>query len=147
MRIIQFPHPTLRRVSKPLRRVDDELRRIVRAMFVLMYQAKGIGLAANQVDLPYRLFVLNLNPDEAAAEDEQVFINPVLSQPKGSEEAEEGLPQPAWPCMPRCGDQKESRSTLTILLARKSKSRSRACSPGLCSTRPIISMVCCSSIG
>ena len=90
MRIIQFPHPTLRRVSKPLRRVDDELRRIVRAMFDLMYQAKGIGLAANQVDLPYRLFVLNLNPDEAAAEDEQVFINPVLSQPKGSEEAEEG---------------------------------------------------------
>jgi peptide deformylase len=90
LRIIQFPHPTLRRVSKPLRRVDDELRRIVREMFDLMYQAKGIGLAANQVDLPYRLFVLNLNPDEAAPEDEQVFINPVLSQPKGSSESEEG---------------------------------------------------------
>jgi len=90
LRIIQFPHPTLRRVSKSLRRVDDDLRRIVREMFDLMYQAKGVGLAANQVDLPYRLFVLNLNPDEAAAEDEQVFINPVLSQPKGSSESEEG---------------------------------------------------------
>lgn len=90
MRIIQFPHPTLRRVSKPLRRVDDELRNIVREMFDLMYQAKGIGLAANQVDLPYRLFVLNLTGDPAEAEEEQVFINPVLSDPKGTAEAEEG---------------------------------------------------------
>ena len=32
-------------------------------MFDLMYEAKGIGLAANQVDLPYRLFVLNLDSD------------------------------------------------------------------------------------
>ena len=90
MRIIQFPHPTLRRVSKPLRRVDDELRKIVREMFDLMYQAKGIGLAANQVDLPYRLFVLNLTGDAAEPDQEQVFLNPVLSQPKGSAEAEEG---------------------------------------------------------
>jgi peptide deformylase len=90
LRIIQFPHPTLRRVSKPLRRVDDELRHIVRQMFDLMYEAKGIGLAANQVDLPYRLFVLNLTGDPAEADEERVFINPVLSQPKGSAEAEEG---------------------------------------------------------
>ncbi len=90
MRIIHFPHPTLRRTSKALRRVDDDLRKIVREMFDLMYQAKGIGLAANQVDLPYRLFVLNLTGDPAEAEEEQVFINPVLSDPKGSAEAEEG---------------------------------------------------------
>jgi peptide deformylase len=90
LRIIQFPHPTLRRVSKPLRRVDDELRHIVRRMFDLMYEAKGIGLAANQVDLPYRLFVLNLSGDPAETDEEQVFINPVLSQPKATAEAEEG---------------------------------------------------------
>ncbi len=90
MRIIQFPHPTLRRVSKPLRRVDDELRHIVREMFDLMYEAKGIGLAANQVDLPYQLFVLNLSGDPAEPDAEQVFLNPVLSQPKGTAEAEEG---------------------------------------------------------
>ena len=59
-------------------------------MFDLMYEAKGIGLAANQVDLPYRLFVLNLTGDAAEADQEQVFINPVLSDPKGSAEAEEG---------------------------------------------------------
>ena len=58
-------------------------------MFELMYEANGIGLAANQVDLPFRLFIVNLaaNPDEG---EEHVFINPVISQPKGNEEREEG---------------------------------------------------------
>ena len=51
-------------------------------MFDLMYQANGIGLAANQVDLPYRLFVLNLDSDPAAAEKEFVFFNPVLRRRK-----------------------------------------------------------------
>lgn len=90
MRVIHFPHPTLLRVSKPLRRVDAELRKMVAEMFDLMYQNKGIGLAANQVDLPYRLFVMNESGDSKNKELERVFINPVLSKPKGSEEAEEG---------------------------------------------------------
>lgn len=90
MRIIQYPHPTLRRLSKPLTRVDDELRRIVAEMFELMYEAKGIGLAANQVDLPYRMFILNLEGNPSKPELERVFLNPVLSHPKGSSEAEEG---------------------------------------------------------
>lgn len=89
MQIITYPHPTLRHKSKPIRRVDAELRRIVRDMFGLMYENKGIGLAANQVDLPLRLFVVNLksNPQEG---EEMVFLNPVISFPKGSDEAEEG---------------------------------------------------------
>ena len=54
-----------------------------------MYAAKGIGLAANQVDLPLQLLVINLagNPDEG---EERVFINPVISQPARRAEAEEG---------------------------------------------------------
>jgi peptide deformylase len=90
LQVIQYPHPTLRHKSKPLKRVDAELRKIVREMFDLMYEAKGIGLAANQVDLPYRLFVLNLESDPKAADQELVFLNPVLTQRKGSAEAEEG---------------------------------------------------------
>jgi peptide deformylase len=90
LHIITYPHPTLRRVSKPLRRVDAELRGVIRQMFDLMYQAKGIGLAANQVDLPLRLFIVNLEARPDAGE-ELVFINPVISLPRGgSEEAEEG---------------------------------------------------------
>ena len=59
MRIVKYPHPALRHKSKPLRRVDGELKNIVREMFDLMYAQNGIGLAANQVDLPYRFFILN----------------------------------------------------------------------------------------
>lgn len=90
MRIIHYPHPTLRHKSKPLRRVDVELQRMIRKMFELMYEAKGIGLAANQVDLPYRLFVLNLQSDPTKPEEERVFINPVISNRKGTATAEEG---------------------------------------------------------
>ena len=90
MHIIQYPHPTLRHKSKPLRRVDAELQKIVREMFDLMYEAKGIGLAANQVDLPWRLFVVHAKSDEGDADRELVFINPVLSRGKGSDEDEEG---------------------------------------------------------
>ena len=90
LHILQYPHPALRYTSKPLRRVDASLAQMVREMFDLMYQAKGIGLAANQVELPYRLFVLNLESDPKARDQEYVFINPVLTQRKGSAEAEEG---------------------------------------------------------
>lgn len=90
MRIVKYPHPTLRHKSKPLRRVDGELRGIVRQMFDLMYLHKGIGLAANQVDLPYRFFLINLASDPAAKDQEHVFINPVISRRTGTVEAEEG---------------------------------------------------------
>jgi peptide deformylase len=90
LKIVQYPHPTLRWKSKPLRRVDAELQKIVRAMFDCMYEARGVGLAANQVDLPYRLFVANLTADPDEPDQEQVFINPVLSKPKGQAESEEG---------------------------------------------------------
>ena len=90
MHIVQYPHPTLRHKSKPLRRVDADLHKIVREMFNLMYEAKGVGLAANQVDLPWRLFVVNLKSDSGGSDEELVFINPVLSRGKGSDEVEEG---------------------------------------------------------
>ncbi len=90
LHIVTYPHPALLRPSKPLVRIDSELREIVHEMFRLMYAAKGIGLAANQVNLPYRLFVMNLTADASQADHEHVFINPILTRPKGSEEAEEG---------------------------------------------------------
>ena len=89
LKIVQYPHPALRYKSKPITRVDDELRSIVREMFELMYAAKGIGLAANQVNLPLRLFIINTKGDPETGE-ELVFLNPILSAPKGSDEAEEG---------------------------------------------------------
>jgi peptide deformylase len=90
LQILTYPHPTLRRVAKPLRRVDAELRKIIREMFDIMYEAKGIGLAANQIGVPLRFFVVNLQA-KAGEGEELVFINPVISLPRGgSEEMEEG---------------------------------------------------------
>ena len=90
MQIIKYPHPTLRHKSQPLRRVDSELRKIIRQMFDLMYEQDGIGLSANQVDLPYRMFVMNVKADPAAKDQEYAFINPVITHRKGSAEDREG---------------------------------------------------------
>jgi len=90
LQLIYYPHPTLRHRSKPLKRVDAELRKIVARMFELMYEHEGVGLAANQVDLPYRLFITNVEGDPNAKEHERVFINPVLRGGRGLEEGEEG---------------------------------------------------------
>jgi peptide deformylase len=89
LRIVKYPHPALRHKSRPLRRVDGELKKIVREMFDLMYEHKGIGLSANQVDLPYRMFVLNLESDPTKGV-EHVFLNPVIARRSGTAEAEEG---------------------------------------------------------
>lgn len=89
LKIVRFPHPTLRHRSKPLRRVDQELKAVVAEMFDLMYEAKGIGLAANQVHLPFQLFVVNVT-GERNIDEEMVFINPVVSAPRGQNTAEEG---------------------------------------------------------
>jgi len=90
VRIVKYPHPTLRHKSKPLRRVDAELKNTIRGMLDQMYADRGIGLAANQIDLPYRLFVMNIESDPAATDKEFVFINPVIAKRSGTEEGEEG---------------------------------------------------------
>lgn len=96
MEIVKYCHPVLRWKSKPLPEITDGLRDTVRKMFDLMYEAKGIGLAANQVGLPYRFFIVNATADPAEKDEELVFINPKILKKKGCEDAEEGclsLPQ------------------------------------------------------
>jgi len=90
MQIVLFPHPALRFKSVPITRIDPDLRDTVREMFELMYAAEGIGLAANQVGLPYQLFVLNLTGKREEKDQEHVFINPEIVTRKGTQEAEEG---------------------------------------------------------
>jgi peptide deformylase len=87
--IINYPHPVLRHKSRPITKVDSELKSMIAEMFDLMYERKGVGLAANQVNLPLRLFIANPSGERGEGE-EFVFINPVLSKGKGNEEAEEG---------------------------------------------------------
>jgi peptide deformylase len=90
LEIVHHPHPALRWKSREVTRIDAGLKDMIRQMFDLMYEAKGIGLAANQVALPYRLFVINPTGDAQDKENEMVLINPRITRRNGSEEAEEG---------------------------------------------------------
>jgi peptide deformylase len=90
MKIVHYPHPALRHATRPLTNIDNAIRRDAAEMLALMYEAHGIGLAANQVFLPYQLFVMNDAADSEQRERERVFINPVITERKGSVEGEEG---------------------------------------------------------
>ncbi len=90
LEIVRYPHPALRYASRPVTEIDDDLRATVRVMFELMYAAKGVGLAANQVALPFRFFILNVTADPEQKEMEQVFVNPEIVKRHSSVEDEEG---------------------------------------------------------
>ena len=67
--------------------VDDGIRRLVDDMFESMYAAPGIGLAATQVNVPWRVLVLDVSEDRSAP---RCFINPEIVTRDGEEEMEEG---------------------------------------------------------
>lgn len=89
MKIVTYPDPVLLQEAEPLETVDDEVRERVSEMFRLMYEARGIGLAGNQVDWPVQVFVINLAADPEGGQ-EAVFINPKIVSKKGRVVAEEG---------------------------------------------------------
>ncbi|MFT5322865.1 MAG: peptide deformylase [Planctomycetaceae bacterium] len=90
MEIVKYGHPALRWKAKELTELTPDFKATVRAMFDLMYEARGIGLAATQVGLPYRFFVVNTTADPKETEEELVFINPEIIRKKGNVEGEEG---------------------------------------------------------
>ena len=90
MKIVEYPHPALRYPARPLTSIDEKVRTQAKQMLELMYKARGLGLAYNQVALPYQLIVINRTADPTQTEAEQVLINPILIERKGSMEGEEG---------------------------------------------------------
>jgi peptide deformylase len=90
MKIVFYPHPALRAKARPLTAIDAKVHEHAARMLELMYEHKGLGLAATQVALPYRLLVMNLTGDPTKRDQESVHINPVILERKGSVEDEEG---------------------------------------------------------
>ena len=90
MQIVHYPHPALRWKSSDINQINESLRSTIREMFELMYAANGIGLAANQVGLPLRFFIINLTGEAESTEEELVFINPEIRNRRGQEVGEEG---------------------------------------------------------
>jgi len=87
LKIICWPDPRLLKRSAPVETFDAALTALARRMLDLMREARGVGLAAPQVGVNVRLFVMNHSGQPA---DERVYVNPVLSDPSGEEEGEEG---------------------------------------------------------
>jgi len=89
LEIVKYPEPVLHRVGKPVERFDDELKKLVADMFETMYAAKGVGLAAPQVNVSQRLFVMDV-PDEAGKSNQVVAVNPEVVFVEGEQIGDEG---------------------------------------------------------
>lgn len=87
LHIIHYPDPRLRKKSTPIAKFDEELAALVERMLALMETGKGVGLAAPQVGVNKRLFVMNSTGEP---DGNRVFVNPVLRDAHGSIESEEG---------------------------------------------------------
>lgn len=74
--ILNYPDPRLRTIAKPVETFDDKLQVLIDDMFETMYHAKGIGLAASQIDEHIQLIVMDLSDD---ASQPRVFINPTVT--------------------------------------------------------------------
>ena len=83
MKILNYPHPSLRYKAVPVTKIDARLHGFAREMLELMYAHKGLGLAGPQVGLPFQMIVLNLSGDPENKGAEGVFINPVVLDRKG----------------------------------------------------------------
>ena len=89
-KILTEPDKLLRKISKPVKKVGEEERKLMDDMLDTMYAAPGIGLAAIQIGVPKRIIVMDISREENKKEP-MYFVNPVIKQ-KNEEKAkyEEG---------------------------------------------------------
>ncbi|MFI9591563.1 peptide deformylase [Nonomuraea sp. NPDC052265] len=78
--IVHVGDPVLHHPCEPVTRFDGELAALVDDMFASMYAAEGVGLAANQIGVPLRVFVYDC-PDAEGVQHKGVVVNPTLELP------------------------------------------------------------------
>jgi len=89
LEILKYPNPILRKRSKEVGRIDEEVKKLVYDMRETMYQAGGIGLAACQVGVPRRVIVLDVSPMDPQ-HSFFALINPEIISEEGEIDHEEG---------------------------------------------------------
>ncbi|HKP46141.1 MAG TPA: peptide deformylase [Pyrinomonadaceae bacterium] len=82
--IVDYPGSVLLNPGEPVVNFDAELERLTRDMFETMYDAQGVGLAAQQIGLPLRLFVMDCDGIKLVA------ANPEIVHTEGEQGGEEG---------------------------------------------------------
>jgi len=89
LEILKYPHSILKKRSKEVERIDEEVKKVIQDMTETMYEANGIGLAACQVGVPRRIIVVDVTPLDS----KQSFfamINPEVIFEEGEIDHEEG---------------------------------------------------------
>jgi peptide deformylase len=89
LKIVTWPNPILDTPGDPITEFDDELKTLVNNMFETMYSAPGVGLAAVQVGVLKRLFVMDCSGGKDPAQ-RVVMINPEVVSMEGKQDGEEG---------------------------------------------------------
>lgn len=89
LEVLLFPDDRLRQIAADVERFDERVLRLSEQMLETMYDSRGVGLAATQVNVHERIFVADC-ADDGCAPEPLVFINPVIMERSGSVESEEG---------------------------------------------------------
>src|SRR5690606_4539740 len=84
-----YPDPVLTKVAEPVTDFGPRVAQIVEEMFLTMYQEHGLGLAAPQVGISKRIYVINTEPEQPP-EGELALINPEVVHVEGEQFSEEG---------------------------------------------------------
>ena len=87
--VVKYPDKVLERPTAPVTRFDDDLARLVDDMFVCMYAAHGVDLAAPQIGLSERLAVVDVTSGQDPAK-KIVLCNPEIIATRGRQSMEEG---------------------------------------------------------
>lgn len=87
--IVKFPDPILQRPAEPVTVFDAALEQLVEDMFLSMYDAQGVGLAAPQIGIGKRLTVIDVSFQKDPKQ-KIVLINPEIIQKSGRQVEEEG---------------------------------------------------------
>jgi peptide deformylase len=77
MEICTFPDPILKKQAEPVVNIDDEIQHLIDTMGKVMYEASGIGLAANQIGVLKRVIIFDIDYREKG-KDLNVLINPTI---------------------------------------------------------------------
>jgi len=85
--ILEFPDERLRKKAAVVKTVDDKIKKLVDDMLETMYESKGVGLAATQVDVHQRIIVIDVSEEK---DDPLFLINPEILEKDGIKESEEG---------------------------------------------------------
>ena len=89
LEIVYYPEECLRNVSSPVEKFDEKLRSFSTSLLKTMFYNNGLGLAAPQVGVNMRIFVMNIAEDKNT-QDDFVIINPVIENTQGEISYEEG---------------------------------------------------------